>query len=366
MGDRRCCCGCWTGSDDFNRADSTDLGDDWDERSGDWEIKSNQLYESGNAGAMVIFQPNHGKPRSIVTVYITDEDTNDIYRVIVNYLDDDNYMYAELDIGTGGVGGSTVSLHSVTGGSDSELISQAVTLTGFPALSRTMNVCLSSEIFSVEVSNISADMCVWYETGPVHSTGYKTGLGNGYGQAIYYDDFTMSEHWEDDPECPDCCPCRCGENEIQKDLIATYVGEDECDTLDGITVELTNSVGWHYWDGVLDDCTGAADADCCGDLIGLEMRLTCGSQDDVTTWTLTLDTSALSGGLGCQACGLTLYADADSTCDPLNLIFKCGPGYPGTSTCPNTCWDCGRQNPSPPGDPETFKTEYVIYVTEAP
>ena len=38
---RRCCCadgGCLIGEDTFSRASSTDIGSDWDEVSGGWEI----------------------------------------------------------------------------------------------------------------------------------------------------------------------------------------------------------------------------------------------------------------------------------------------------------------------------------------
>jgi len=43
MGRRRCCCGCVIASDDFNRANSTNLGSNWTELAGDWSIASNQL-----------------------------------------------------------------------------------------------------------------------------------------------------------------------------------------------------------------------------------------------------------------------------------------------------------------------------------
>lgn len=44
-----------TFSDDFNRANSSDLGSDWVEVSGDWSIISNQL-SSGSAGGTIILR----------------------------------------------------------------------------------------------------------------------------------------------------------------------------------------------------------------------------------------------------------------------------------------------------------------------
>lgn len=360
--DPDCCCECCQHGDEFNRADSTDLGSDWDERSGDWSISSNQLYEAGTAGAMVIFQPNCSHPRMLAYVTIEDETQGDIYRLIVNYLDDDNFMYAEYEVGASPSG--TISLYSVSGGVGTELRTENVVLTGYGGI-RIFTVCLSSQTFSAHLSNVSAYMCVWEGVGPTHATGYKAGLGNGAAQDILYDHFLMSEHWEDNDKCPECCPCRCGDNEIPRDLLATYYGEPDCDTLDGIVIPITNEIGNQEWIGELDDCTGAASELCCEALLGLELTLNCGSPEDVTTWSLGIDNSGcVTPGKGCNYATL-IYADAASTCDPLNLIFKTGPGYPTSTQCPNPCWNCGRQNGMPPFD-ELFHTEYSIIVTEAP
>lgn len=42
MGDRRCCCEgeCWWWEDRFNREESTNIGSDWVEVRGDWDIKN--------------------------------------------------------------------------------------------------------------------------------------------------------------------------------------------------------------------------------------------------------------------------------------------------------------------------------------
>ena len=43
MATQRCCCTCSYGEDDFNRADSTDVGPKWEEHLGDWEISGGML-----------------------------------------------------------------------------------------------------------------------------------------------------------------------------------------------------------------------------------------------------------------------------------------------------------------------------------
>ena len=42
-----------TPGDDFNRADSTNLGSKWDERAGDWHIVSNTLHNKSTGGDIV-------------------------------------------------------------------------------------------------------------------------------------------------------------------------------------------------------------------------------------------------------------------------------------------------------------------------
>ena len=56
MGRRLCCCPseCLIDSDDFDRANSINLGSKWSEKSGDWSIDTLRLKEAGNAGAVAI------------------------------------------------------------------------------------------------------------------------------------------------------------------------------------------------------------------------------------------------------------------------------------------------------------------------
>lgn len=55
MGKKHCCCGCSTYADTFDRSNSTDIGDDWDESSGDWSILDHELREAGSNGATAVF-----------------------------------------------------------------------------------------------------------------------------------------------------------------------------------------------------------------------------------------------------------------------------------------------------------------------
>lgn len=92
------CCptGCVIDEDDFDRADSSNLGSDWTEVAGDWEIASNELSISAAANAIA----THNTPWPGGDVYfavwteVTVATTGDEARVICAYTDQNDYVYA--------------------------------------------------------------------------------------------------------------------------------------------------------------------------------------------------------------------------------------------------------------------------------
>jgi hypothetical protein len=87
MGRRRCCCECWKFLDDFNRTSGTDIGVDWHEERGDWDITAEgRLHEKyneagGTADAMVICTrpvPSHSAGEMSVSVWFCEPQTGDI------------------------------------------------------------------------------------------------------------------------------------------------------------------------------------------------------------------------------------------------------------------------------------------------
>ena len=94
------CCeqDCIDFTDDFDRADDTDLGSDWDERAGNWEISSEQLTVS-TADALVICDTCTVSGDQTLWSYYEMDTTGDKIRFILSYVDDDNYVAVEIESG---------------------------------------------------------------------------------------------------------------------------------------------------------------------------------------------------------------------------------------------------------------------------
>ena len=90
------CCACTIAEDTFDRADSTNLGSDWTEQTGDSEIESNRLVLP--ADAIATFTPSGGYYAMEV---VAQGDSGDKPRLIY-YRNSSNWLAAELEIGTSG------------------------------------------------------------------------------------------------------------------------------------------------------------------------------------------------------------------------------------------------------------------------
>lgn len=92
------CEGCQFLTDDFTRGDSTTVGGSWVEQSGDWEISSNRLIVSDSDALLnnTTAQPiSDEQMRHKATIRATAD--GDQLRVIVAYLDTNNYLYAQFE-----------------------------------------------------------------------------------------------------------------------------------------------------------------------------------------------------------------------------------------------------------------------------
>jgi hypothetical protein len=96
FGPGNCCCGgCNLYVDDFQRADSADVGGTWTEVQGDWEIDSNAVITAATAGLLISSRvPNRPAFRIGVLVLITDSENK--LRLVFNYVDEDNYLFVEI------------------------------------------------------------------------------------------------------------------------------------------------------------------------------------------------------------------------------------------------------------------------------
>lgn len=94
------CCGetpdaCVLLSDDFDRADDTDIGANWTEVSGSWSISSNEL---ASLSGLVISTVTHTNQNVSLSVVVRGA-TGAKFRLIFGYVDTNNYWFIEVEIG---------------------------------------------------------------------------------------------------------------------------------------------------------------------------------------------------------------------------------------------------------------------------
>jgi len=94
------CCeaaSCTLFEDVFGRDDSSDLGEDWTEVAGDWDIDTGRLHIDSTA-AICKYNTDYpgGTVKVIGFVTIKVSDLNDQARIILDYVDSDNYVGVEI------------------------------------------------------------------------------------------------------------------------------------------------------------------------------------------------------------------------------------------------------------------------------
>ena len=102
--DPGCCCDvsepnpCLVFSDEWSGdADSDSLGADWDERAGDWDIVSGvaKYILAGGADAFVVSTVTHTSANLHVQATMSAQVAGTKLRLIIGYVDDDNYYFAQ-------------------------------------------------------------------------------------------------------------------------------------------------------------------------------------------------------------------------------------------------------------------------------
>lgn len=231
---RRCCCGdCTQFSDNFNRANSSDIGSDWSEESGNWSISSNKLVAAA-AGAIATTQVSLTLP---YVIFVTARATSasDEAKVIWNYVDTDNYTYLHVTFDSSSrwrifkrVAGVETSLDFVN-------VSDANVDTDL-----FIAVCVKSSSTIVAFSLSSSESS--YET--ILATGRDTaqtecGLGvTTQAGSITFDDFRVDHHGATQSGCFICdFPCdHCidGIAPVEWQVVITgMAGPNDCANFDG-------------------------------------------------------------------------------------------------------------------------------------
>lgn len=318
MAPRKCCCnvGCDIASDDFNRADSTSVGSDWDEESGDWAIASNKLTVP-TAGVIrnVAVNP-YGSNSMYISAKIENLADDTKYRILLQMnATGTEYYFAEwhyVDATTMyfRLGDETGVLES-TGPDDP---------TGISQINASMTV--KNQLC---MSDLSSRITVCVEPKPASTHKYG-GLAAGNSNGAAFDDYAAFATTAESVDCQGC-DCTCQGWCIPDALIATFQDVNECPALDGFTIDLDNG-------SIIKFGSGWLGSDYCPDLSGLiDLKYECANDE---LGTLTYSAPAAGGPA-------IINPDPEvSTCHPLSLRF--GPINFGTvSDCGTT--ECCGGNP---------------------
>lgn len=209
MSPARCCC-CVVRRDKFDRADGTDLGAGWDERSGAWEIDTEQLGIADDDALVVVASdtPLFSNPiaQYLQVTFEAETAITGKVRLVGNRVDDDNYIYVEADLALTSI---WVRLIRRSGGVDTEVESMEA-LPTLGATGGTLFLCVWSSTASAEfapnyVGGFLGGTLTANSATTLHTDGWSAGLATGpIDQAIRFDDFSLERHGSQFSRCRSC------------------------------------------------------------------------------------------------------------------------------------------------------------------
>lgn len=349
MGNRLRCCGgnCYLLTDDFDDPESTTLSSDWNEVSGDWSYDgSGLLVEAGTAESAVLTVASSTNGEQAVVAQAPTFSVGDKFRVIANAVDDDNYLFMEVEVGSGVY---YVRLCSRIGGSESVLSEDEFGDSLDSGQPLGMDICLSRNIFVGTITNegvtaAEGNRC-YTCSHTLISGGKHAGLGNGGTSEITWDGFVFGDLVTSDPEqtgaagqcrTNQCCimPCTCCEGTMEvcipKTLLMVISAGGGCLPIDDAEVFLYYNPGTGNWEseiGALPCFSG-------------RFIFTCNWNECLTEDAQTFGLYLYSGGCTSDYCLQPVdgWWDTSYTCDPFEVHFP-GTGYDGGYGGPCECCD---------------------------
>lgn len=331
MPTKRCCCApvesCIIFDDDFGRADNPSLGGNW--TSSAFEIFSNTARSVG--GGEAIYNTAHPTPSGsmIVSIDTVLESQGDVYELLLNVVDDNNYHLARFT--RNDLFDSVIALYIVVAGVETLLNSEVITTLSGTA--RTFTALIADNEFCAYVTFSIASL-VTAETNLIVN-GYYAGFGTQT-NGVQIDNFVFSHHRQTRIDCPSCV-CQCGDSWVPPCLNIHLEGTGRMATLNcdfTLTWDRENA----YWEGY---------ANCCD--VDWPVIITCG---DGLGWD---SFTALFMGLQCVTGngGNDPRSPVSGSCNPFILEFgpytvpgddlACycdGQGYPNEGTWSATITEC--------------------------
>ncbi len=365
-----CCCDtgdCIIFEDLFNRANSTNLGTDWEEIDADhWSIDTNQLLNDGQGIALVtatipIVQGYH------VSVRTVDEGSSGNWRIVMNYDPvTGDYYYANLARTDADNCTLSVGHHDGTTDVDTEIDSEStgdwrpapappcpewITVDQTP--NRAIYCCLSSRGIYAQTGVLGVPYIIYYTVwGPLPATLdislSRVGLASLSGSPTRFDHFDLQRDTTSLTLCDDC-PCHCGTDGYvshSKTLLLTIINTvGTCASLEGLQFTLYRqqaSSAQCSWHGSITIEFEYGPVSHCAELILDGDPIPTGTLGFFEIW---------------NACLPTKNADPGGSCNPVNMTFdgvNIGQTYPPPW---GPFWNCGCHTSLGPGSFDWALTE---------
>lgn len=215
-----CCCNpsCLIDSDDFDRANSNDIGGKWTDANA--RIVDNRLAQQTLGSMLVMTTKNHTSETMVVDVAITFTASSislDKGIVIVNARDSNNYLFVQIEVSNSAFSGTAIStklkFYRRSGGVNTQLGSTR-TLDATNALNnQQVRVCYDGTYLSA---------LGYREAATKITDGFKAGLSAEGSTTIYFNNFRWYKY---SSECPNCIPnvlCRQCTQQATKTIVLDF------------------------------------------------------------------------------------------------------------------------------------------------
>lgn len=232
-------------SDSFTRSDSTDLGCNWTETSGSWEVIGQELSTSSSPAqvttTMTNFRPGYdiiGGTFRFGTSFLDSTAVGDIARMMVD-VDGSNSHALQITCGTGsGPPYATVELLKGT------TVLATVVWVIWPGIDWNFSLCLQdgyieADIHYISGGGIAGRLHLDAATTPYGGDKVALGTGSGNNSIVQFDYFTWHRARNpDDLDCPSCvdplpgcgsCVDGFSPNKIKLVVSGFSAGTEECD-----------------------------------------------------------------------------------------------------------------------------------------
>lgn len=334
---RRCCCGgCVICTDDFNRANSSNIYP-FREQSGNWSTNNGTLVESGNNGAYAYCPVPHPfiTPSCIAYVDILDVQVGDRPILFINHTPGTTPSeYVKCYFNTGG----KVAIQLVSGGYENTWSPGGNYSVG---TDYTLRICSSVTGMYGGITSISKNLWMCPDNRPI---GRYAGVGNHGTNQLKFDNFGYEEHYATDTDCQKCY-CECGNVCLPYWMLLTISSNHP--ERDGATVELeyeeSADPNWQWygeaWIWDCDEPTGTGTGTSSSSLEWF--RLYCPGEVPACGTKFGLEGSLFAAGCSTSNWGPGIECDVTHNCDPLEIIFgpfTCGfsPPPPPIGSCTDT------------------------------